>query len=143
MLFESLSRSRIENDDATRGHYGRTMQLGAKATRTEETKTGAVRHLEGADGVGSVEGDLVPVSTGRIPNVTRLGLDDIGIAYDEKRDLRTDATGRTGQQHIYAGDDVGLGFQRTMQQWPTNYSIVAGPALQLGTSTRGFCVGGC
>ncbi len=85
---------------------GITLHLGAKATRVEETKTGVVLHFEGADGVGSVEGDLVLVSTGRLPNVADLGLDDIGIAYDEKRGIRTDATRRTGQPHIYAVGDV-------------------------------------
>ncbi len=85
---------------------GIAMQLGAKATRIEETKTGVVLHFEGADGAGSVEGDLVLVSTGRLPNVADLGLDDIGIAYDEKRGIRTDATRRTGQPHIYAVGDV-------------------------------------
>ncbi len=85
---------------------GIAMQLGAKATRVEETKTGVVLHFEDADGVGSVEGDLVLVSTGRLPNVMGLGLDDIGIAYDEKRGIRTDATRRTGQPHIYAVGDV-------------------------------------
>ncbi len=85
---------------------GIAMQLGAKATRVEETKTGVTLHFEGADGVGSVEGDLVLVSTGRLPNVADLGLDDIGIAYDEKRGIRTDATRRTGQPHIYAVGDV-------------------------------------
>ncbi len=85
---------------------GIAMQLGAKATRVEETKTGVVLHFEDADGVGSVEGDLVLVSTGRLPNVADLGLDDIGIAYDEKRGIRTDATRRTGQPHIYAVGDV-------------------------------------
>ncbi len=85
---------------------GIAMQLGAKATRIEETKTGVVLHFEGADGVGFVEGDLVLVSTGRLPNVADLGLDDIGIAYDEKRGIRTDATRRTGQPHIYAVGDV-------------------------------------
>ncbi len=85
---------------------GIAMHLGTKATRVEETKTGVVLHFEGADGVGSVEGDLVLVSTGRLPNVADLGLDDIGIAYDEKRGIRTDATRRTGQPHIYAVGDV-------------------------------------
>ena len=85
---------------------GITLHLGAKATRVEETKTGVVLHFEGADGVGSVEGDLVLVSTGRLPNVADLGLDDIGIAHDEKRGIRTDATRRTGQRHIYAVGDV-------------------------------------
>ncbi len=85
---------------------GITLNLGAKATRIEETKTGVTLHFEGADGAGSVEGDLVLVSTGRLPNVADLGLDDIGIAYDEKRGIRTDATRRTGQPHIYAVGDV-------------------------------------
>ncbi len=85
---------------------GIAMQLGAKATRIEETKTGVVLHYEGADGVGSVDGDLVLVSTGRLPNVADLGLDDIGIAYDDKRGIRTDPTRRTGQSHIYAVGDV-------------------------------------
>ena len=83
-----------------------TMHLGAKATRVEETAAGVVLHFEGAEGPGSVEGDLILVSTGRAPNVAGLGLDDIGVAYDEKRGIRTDGTRRTGQPHIYAVGDV-------------------------------------
>jgi dihydrolipoamide dehydrogenase len=88
-----------------KGH-GIAMHLGAKATRVEETGAGVVLHFEGAEGPGSVEGDLILVSTGRAPNVAGLGLDDIGVAYDEKRGIRTDGTRRTGQPHIYAVGDV-------------------------------------
>ena len=88
-----------------KGH-GITMHLGTKATRVEETSSGVTLHFEGADGPGSVEGDLILVSTGRAPNVADLGLDDIGVAYDEKRGIRTDGTRRTGQPHIYAVGDV-------------------------------------
>jgi dihydrolipoamide dehydrogenase len=85
---------------------GITLHLGAKATRVEETGTGIELHFNGAEGPGSVEGDLVLVSTGRAPNVQGLGLDDIGVAYDERRGIRTDGTRRTGQSHIYAVGDV-------------------------------------
>ena len=54
--------------------HGITMHLGAKATRVEETASGVVLHFEGAEGPGSVEGDLILVSTGRAPNVAGLGL---------------------------------------------------------------------
>ena len=85
---------------------GIELHLGAKATKVEETGSGVVLHFEGAEGPGTVEGDLVLVSTGRAPNVQGLGLDDIGVAYDEKRGIRTDGTRRTGQPHIYAVGDV-------------------------------------
>ena len=82
------------------------LHLGAKATRVEETGAGVTLHFEGADGAGSVKGDLILVSTGRLPNVTDLGLDDIGVAYDERRGIRTDSARRTGQPHIFAVGDV-------------------------------------
>jgi len=86
--------------------HGIALHLGARATRVEETAEGVTLHFEGADGAGSVEGDLVLVSTGRAPNVEDLGLDEIGVAYDVKRGIRTDGTRRTGQPHIYAVGDV-------------------------------------
>jgi dihydrolipoamide dehydrogenase len=92
-------------EKAFKGH-GITMHLGTKATRVEETASGVTLHFEGSDGPGFVEGDLILVSTGRAPNVADLGLDDIGVAYDEKRGIRTDGTRRTGQPHIYAVGDV-------------------------------------
>jgi dihydrolipoamide dehydrogenase len=85
---------------------GIELHLGARATRIEETGDGVVLHFEGADGAGSVAGDLVLVATGRAPSVQGLGLEDIGVAFDEKRGIRTDATRRTGQHHIYAVGDV-------------------------------------
>ena len=85
---------------------GIDLHLGARATRVEESADGVVLHFESADGPGSVTGDLILVATGRAPNVGGLGLDDIGVAYDEKRGIRTDGTRRTGQPHIYAVGDV-------------------------------------
>ena len=72
---------------------GIELHLGAKATRVEDTPDGAVLHFEGADGPGSATGDLVLVATGRAPNVLGLGLEDIGVAFDEKRGIRTDGAG--------------------------------------------------
>ena len=85
---------------------GIALHLGAKATKVEETGSGVTLHFEGKDGVGSVEGDLILVSTGRLPNVAGIGLDEIDIAYDERRGIRTDGARRTGQPHIYAVGDV-------------------------------------
>jgi pyruvate/2-oxoglutarate dehydrogenase complex dihydrolipoamide dehydrogenase (E3) component len=52
-----------------------------------------------------VSGDALLVATGRMPNVSDLGLDDVGVIYD-KRGIKTNQKLQTSIKNIYACGDV-------------------------------------
>ena len=56
----------------------------------------------------TVDCDLMLVATGRGPNVKDLGLEEIGVEFDEKKGIAADERRRTTAEHIYAvGDCAG------------------------------------
>lgn len=57
------------------------------------------------DGLKTIDRDLVLVSTGRVPNVENLGLDQLGIDYD-KRGIRINEHCATNVPGVWAAGDV-------------------------------------
>ena len=53
--------------------------------------------------------ETILVATGRRPNIEGLGLDSIGVEFDEKG-IKVDDRMRTSQKHIYAAGDVSGGY---------------------------------
>ena len=53
--------------------------------------------------------ETILVATGRKPNVAGLGLDRIGVDFDEKG-IKVDNRMRTSQKHIYAAGDISGGY---------------------------------
>ena len=56
-----------------------------------------------------LKAESILVATGRRPNIEGLGLDRIGIEFDEKG-IRVDDRMRTSQKHIFAAGDVSGGY---------------------------------
>jgi pyruvate/2-oxoglutarate dehydrogenase complex dihydrolipoamide dehydrogenase (E3) component len=56
-----------------------------------------------------LKAETILVATGRKPNIEGLGLDRIGVAFDEKG-VKVDERMRTSQKHIYAAGDVNGGY---------------------------------
>ncbi len=54
---------------------------------------------------GALAGDRLLVATGRRPNTERLGLDQAGVAVDERGAVIVDARMRTSAPHIFAAGD--------------------------------------
>lgn len=50
--------------------------------------------------------DLVVDATGRIPNISGLGLDNLGIKYDSRRGIQVDGNLQTNETNIFAMGDV-------------------------------------
>ncbi|MBI1965684.1 MAG: mercury(II) reductase [Betaproteobacteria bacterium] len=73
------------------------------------TETRSVVHRDGVFQVetsaGVVSGDRLLVATGRRPNTTGMGLEEIGVKLDERRAIRVDDHMRTGVPDIYAVGD--------------------------------------
>jgi dihydrolipoamide dehydrogenase len=107
----------MEDADAARELHrafkkrGITMHLGARASRIDHNGT-ATLHFESSDGTaGAVEADLVLVATGRGPNVDGIGLEQVGVSFDPRKGIETDAAMRTSVTNIFACGDVAGRFQ--------------------------------
>src|SRR5438093_7182955 len=83
---------------------GITLHLETTCDKVEDTGSGLRVHFGGQ----SVEADLMLVATGRGPTVENLGLEEIGVEFDERKGIAADEHRRTTQSHIYAvGDCAG------------------------------------
>ena len=82
------------------------MCLNAHTERVEASADGHILHLSGADGERAVMADAILVGAGRQPNVAGLGLETVGVTYDEREGVRVDDHLRTTNRRIYAAGDV-------------------------------------
>jgi dihydrolipoamide dehydrogenase len=98
-----------EDSDATKelaksfGRRGITLHLGKQCTGIDDTGTGLVVHFGEGE---TLECELMLVSVGRAPLVGGIGLDEAGVAHDERAGIGTDGHRRTSTPHIYAAGDV-------------------------------------
>ncbi len=100
-----------EDDDAAKelakqfGRRGIALQLEKQCTKVEESGSGLTVHF--GDGE-TVECDLMLVAVGRGPTVENLGLEEIGVEFDNRKGIAADEHRRTTVEHIYAvGDCAG------------------------------------
>ncbi len=78
-------------------------------SKVENVKAGTggrlIRHSTGGV-VATTEVDAVLVAVGRAPNVRGLGLEDVGVRYDERNGVAVDDHLRTTHPRIFAAGDV-------------------------------------
>ena len=72
--------------------------------QVEEIGENSVKYNDGEE-TKEIEGDLVLVATGRKPNVTDLGLDEIGLEFSG-RGIKVDERGATNLPGVWAAGDV-------------------------------------
>ncbi len=82
---------------------GLNFKLNCRLERVEKTEAGLVLHF--ADGK-TMETDVVLWALGRVPNVEGLGLEDVGVALNEKGAIAVDADNRTNVPTVFAVGDV-------------------------------------
>ncbi|MEM7025374.1 MAG: NAD(P)/FAD-dependent oxidoreductase, partial [Pseudomonadota bacterium] len=83
------------------------IHLETKVTAVEAKKAGLEVTFEGAK-TGTERFDRILVAVGRRPNGKQIGLDNTGVAVDERGFVTVDRQMRTSQPHIFAiGDVVG------------------------------------
>jgi mycothione reductase len=87
------------------------LRLGATAKRVSATRRGVRLDLVTPSGAQAVEGEVLLVATGRIPNSDRLNVAAAGIETDEHGHVRTDDTYATGVPGIWALGDLANHFQ--------------------------------
>ena len=90
---------------------GVKFRLGAKVTGAKATAKGVTLTVEPAAGgeAGQVQADVVLVAIGRKPYTEGLGLQDVGVAVDERGRVAIDDHYRTNVPGIYAVGDVVIG----------------------------------
>jgi dihydrolipoamide dehydrogenase len=99
----------MEDEDAAKelakafGKRGITLQLGKQCTQVDDHGDRLVVHFGEGE---TVECDLMLVSVGRAPLVDGLGLEEIGVDFDQRAGIATDEHRRTSVPHVYAAGDV-------------------------------------
>jgi dihydrolipoyl dehydrogenase len=87
---------------------GFVFKLGTKVVGAKSDKSGVTLQLEAAAGgaASELKADIVLVAIGRRPYTDGLGLQEIGVALDDKRRVKVDARYQTNVPGIYAIGDV-------------------------------------
>jgi len=88
---------------------GMTFMLSSKVTAVEKKGRKhlvTVEHAGGEADAETLEADVVLVSTGRVPYTKGLGLEDVGVALDDRGRVATDGHFKTNVDGIYAIGDV-------------------------------------
>ena len=87
---------------------GMDFKLGSKVTSVEKSGSGAKVTVEPADGgeAETIETDIVLVAIGRTPFTDGLGLEDLGVAKDNRGRITVDDHFATSVEGIYAIGDV-------------------------------------
>jgi dihydrolipoamide dehydrogenase len=90
---------------------GLTFRLGAKVTKAEAGESGVTLTVEPAKGgeAETMTADIVLLAIGRRVFIDGLGLEEAGIARDERGRVQTDAHYATNVPGIYAIGDVRIG----------------------------------
>ncbi|GLK68954.1 dihydrolipoyl dehydrogenase [Hansschlegelia plantiphila] len=87
---------------------GMAFKLGSKvtgATKSGERLAVAIEPAKGGE-TETVEADVVLIAIGRVPYTQGLGLEEAGVALDDRRRIKTDAHFKTSVDGIYAIGDV-------------------------------------
>ncbi len=94
---------------------GAQFELGAKLKRIESQngQPPVKVVLETDTGERSFDFDALLMATGRKPAVSRLGLDEAGIKYDERMGIHIDDSLRTSNPDVFAVGDVASKYQFT------------------------------
>ena len=82
------------------------VSLGTKVERVYMTPTGVGLKVHCDGGPRTIEGDVLLVAAGRIPNSDQLQVHAAGIATDDRGNITVDAHGRTSAPGVWALGDI-------------------------------------
>lgn len=108
-----------EDSDASEILQHRFLQEGVKLIlsceidRVETSPAGKVIHYHSNGEAGSLVIDEILVGAGRAPNVAGLGLEQVGVEYDERRGVKVNDRLQTTNPKIYAAGDVCMDWKFT------------------------------
>ncbi|MEM1287981.1 MAG: dihydrolipoyl dehydrogenase [Pseudomonadota bacterium] len=108
-ILGSMDRDTSKQFLRTLKKQGIEFKLSSKVTAIDKKGDKHLVTVEPASGEAAaetIEADIVLVSTGRVPYTSGLGLEDVGVAMDERGRVVTDAHFKTNVEGIYAIGDV-------------------------------------
>ena len=82
---------------------GIRIQAGSSGAQIDKTASGYTLTLENGD---ALEADVIMYATGRAPNTTNIGLEDVGVEMGRKGEIKVDPYSKTSVDNIYAIGDV-------------------------------------
>lgn len=88
-----------------------TVLFETKVNAVQESADGVVLHVEGPDGTGVVETEVLLVATGRKPNGAGLDVANTGVELDSHGRVVVDEHQQTAVEGIYALGDISSKFQ--------------------------------
>lgn len=92
---------------------GVQLLLNAKVTRVAVGGSGKTLAIETPEGQRELEVDVIFVGVGRAPNVAGLGLETVGVEFDERSGVKVNDSLRTTNSRIYAAGDVCFAYKFT------------------------------
>lgn len=92
---------------------GVEVHLCATLGRVQNTPGGKALHYTHREAVGSTEVDAILVAAGRAPNVQGMGLEKVGVVFNERTGITTDDFLRTHHPRIFAVGDVASNYKFT------------------------------
>jgi pyruvate/2-oxoglutarate dehydrogenase complex dihydrolipoamide dehydrogenase (E3) component len=92
---------------------GVSLLLGHEVRRVDRIGSDKILHLESAEGQREVRVDEILVGVGRAPNVERLNLEAVGVAYDTRRGVHVNDRLQTTNPRIFAVGDICSRYQFT------------------------------
>lgn len=88
---------------------GLEVHTSTEAIRVERDESGVIVHVRQGRMEGQLRAERLILATGRRPNTTDLGIDDVGVALSPKGYVQADTTMRTSNPDIYVAGDVAGG----------------------------------
>ena len=85
---------------------GLHVHVNTEAIRVERDGDGVIVHVRQGRLDGQLRAERLLVATGRRPNTSDLGLEDVGVALSSRGYVQIDATMRTSHPDIYSAGDV-------------------------------------
>jgi len=82
------------------------LALGSQVQMVSRTDTGVAVHVTCDGGDRTIEGDVLLVAAGRIPNSDQLQVQAAGIATDDRGNIAVDRYGRTSASGVWALGDI-------------------------------------
>ena len=92
---------------------GIRLVLDCKTRKVEKKNGDKIIHIQCGDKTETIAVDEILAGAGRAPNVERLNLEAVGVAFDRREGVKVDDHLRTSNPSIYAAGDICLAYKFT------------------------------
>jgi len=92
---------------------GVRLMLGSWVERVDRSSSGKTLVIRRQDSAESLEADEILIGAGRVPNVTGLNLEGLGIHFDEREGVQVNDHLQTNHPNVFAAGDVCMRWKFT------------------------------